>query len=299
MRFSLELILLFICSLSVITIHAADTEKSNGAEIRKLLSAKDLNAIRKYAEQLERNWSETYDLSYFDSMFILCSEIFNYTKSASSEEYELLQQFVGCALVKRNIGTSEISQHNFMAMLNQQKGLAELLLAQKNEDISNFEKFRSRNTRILMVFLKVIQDQSIPNFKPLIAYANVNPPINYGNDFGLCAGMDPNVINDPRTRTAYENAIAENQKNIKINFEQNILAKTSKRLLFQLEQYLRVVYSKKPILFLELNEYMILGMFDDKSRTQILNAIANDTRVPMPVGIIPRSIMIDAESDKK
>lgn len=272
------------------SIHAQELVKQiKQEEIHQLLRKGGPDEVLGIAEGFERDWKGKKDPVYFNNIATICQALHAYPE-ASETEYKLLHQLASNILAKTDAGETEAKS---FALYNQAE-VIKLFLYQNKFTAAfiaatnpiQWGELRSKRTRLVMVCWDRIQRGVIPNYQHKPVSVNVKvPDVGEGPREPIPTGADPKYIKDPVRRRAYEEAIAQNHKNNNENKDQQSYRDLIQLYGPQVERYLIDAYSRAPVDYYELHEYMLLGGFEPKIWERIASAIEAKTGEKIPVGL--------------
>ena len=160
----------------------------------------------------------------------------------SADDMPMLEELVQLLLEKSNPQNIALSRDYYYRLWKVQADALERLLGTANRVHASGDD-RVRYAAMVILFMKRLNQDIIPDFKPRPVYANVAPPISSGP---MMAGMSPSAIKDPVARAAYLKAIEENSQNNVLNSKQYFFRDTAKQLNIKLAYFLKETKSKYP-----------------------------------------------------
>lgn len=158
------------------------------------------------------------------------------------EDIVHLELLVRSLLEKEKAKPAKMSSEASTALLGAQRRALSALLGSA-ELIDRPGEDRMRYAALAASFVSNIGKEVIPNFKPKRVYSNVMPPIRSGPG---APGMSPDAIKDTVARTAYLQAIEENERNNAMNARQRSLRNALQLLGLQISDFVRGTLAKYP-----------------------------------------------------
>jgi hypothetical protein len=177
-------------------------------------------------------------------------------------------------------------------LLYHQATLAKLLLTfpKKFTNESSFENVRSTTFRLVIIIVERIRHRTIVNY--------ISKPVSMNVLGGPLLDLeDTNPVEYRRLMAL----VKVNNENGKVNNEQLVLKLTREEFFPEVEQQLIAAYSKHPMRYEELRDYLILGRYEPEDRARIYAAIVNNSGVALPPFLdTPASVEeIEKEKSKK
>ena len=264
-------------------------ESAQSREIQALLIANDLAKIDQMIESFEEDWHRTGNLIYFKKCCELLGEIEIYDHTRHSD----LALKYGIVIVAAMLEEEPIAEVEWVPVheFDYESECIQLLLAHltDNDVVLNpsWTATRSQLMRLTAIFSVKIRRRRIVNFKPFETFMNVSSP-------GVFSGQDPASVEDPKIREAYRDAIRENKEHSIINTQQFCLSRILENEFPRIEDAMVKAYSKDPLAYTELSEYLQLASFSSHDRDQIIRKVEAATNTHAPLSLRP----IDSQGQK-
>jgi len=255
---------------------SAELDETIYEKTKKLISERKYDEILLMADHTEREWATKADSRYSVVLKSMCSAIRG--PNVDAKGYAILQQIVGRLISKE---PEEAATKN--PLLNQFE-VIEILLSLNaiTDTMSDSERqiIRSRNFRMAMVYMQRWRKIIIPNYRMKPASMNILP-----------AGVD---LEDEKVMQVYREKIIENEKNAKSNLEQGVLKRIEKKRNPIIERAMVEEYSKRPIDYQELSDFLFLGQYPHADRLRILLAVERKSGENIPLFLaIPKDTGMD------
>jgi hypothetical protein len=205
---------------------------------------KDILSIAKHAEE---EWAKIRSIEYPEIIVNLCMRL--------SEKHSNPNAYLAMQL----IGGNFIAKENIDVLLVRQVRVARVLSMMPNSiPDESFDKVRSATFRSVMISVSKLRCTVIPNY--------VRRP----------AVMNPIAWMDARNEVVVkeqEKKLKENNENARMNFLQGVLDAIQKKEIPVIEAAIIKAYSKQPIRYEELRDYLILGQYSLSERVRIFSAV--------------------------
>jgi len=244
-------------------------------DLEKIISAeKSLNpcgtnnlaAYEKFADGIRAKWASK-NRQYFAELTL------RMVRPLSSGRFNERRQFT----LARTYVLAAVGEPNKIS-LETEFELTETLMYMVHEPADEaFARLRRMDAEAILHLWKRLTDTIDPNWDPNDhAYLNVPlPPGVIGT-----SGMAPQMIEDPKQRAAYEEAIEKNRLKAETRHTQLMARRWLKSFSPPAKQYIVQMYSKPPYATEELTQLLMQLIPDEQVRTGILNAVWKNTEAP-------------------
>ena len=244
----------------VARIRAVEKELSPGQE-------NSLSDFERFADELQGKWRLKNKDHYGRLMLEVCGPLSS-GRFREDRRYEVARRYALSALDKPqelSLDTElELTGHVLTLMIGPN--------APKEQD---WTRLRRKDIEIRLHAWRRLLDSIDPDWDPdeeLLGPNAIAPPA----ETGLPGGVDPQAIEDPVLRAAYERAIEANRQKLERYNEQYRLHKWLKRYPKRAEEYIVQAYSVAPYDNDELTKSLNDCRLDEKTKARILGAVAKN-----------------------
>lgn len=278
-----ECVMLFkhtmICFLAIASVlltksvlYAANPEESLNMEeqeyrqdlsqISSLTKAKDLMGMEKFADEIQRTWSQRNKEYYADLMLNVCKSLSS-GRFKDDRQYSLARKYALLALQEPDAIPLEME----VALVGYVMSDMVIPSAPRGQE---WEQQRKMDMEVRFHAWKRLTDAIDPTWDPN-DLPLINVPLSLGA--GGEAGGNPKHIKDPKLRAEYEAAIEKNRQKAERYSKQHRLRKLEKRFKRTAERYIVRAYSKPPFNLTELKQYLKNYVADQDARARIWDAV--------------------------
>lgn len=233
------------------------------SRLRSFRDSRNLDSLEKFADEIEKKWSQIDGVSYFDLLLNVCNLLSSYSFNDYRRQISLAQKYAALALAKSDEIPLEIELKLLLFLPPDME-------YQQGEREEDWAKQRTTRTRLWLRGWQRLSKEIDPDFDvDDLPKRNIAPPPGAASR----AGVAPEHIKDPILRAEYEAAIAENeQKAQKYNWQYK-LRRLDQMFSEKAEQSIVRAYSKPPFDLEELRRFLDTYITDEKKRLEILDAV--------------------------
>ncbi|MFH0937745.1 MAG: hypothetical protein V1899_00440 [Planctomycetota bacterium] len=244
---------LLLISILFVAFNVFAAEETTPGDSEYFLSA---------ANQAEEEWAAKRSQSYPETIKKLCFQLSEGSTERREQRgknwYATMQTIAGRFFTKEETNLLGSQMRVAMTLAN---------LPHEIPDEATLDNMRSITFRLVMIVIERVRRKTIPNY--VMRHALMNP----------CSWVDS--TNEVAMKK--HNAILkEHSENARMNLEQGMLASFQEDDFPIMEGLIIAAYSKYPVRYEELRDYLILGRYTPSERSRIFAAVTKATKKCLP-----------------
>jgi hypothetical protein len=232
----------------------------------------DLDKYEKFADEIQNKWSKRNIKYYALLMYEICKYLPHGQFTKLDRQYDLVKKYALLVLEKQN----EIPAILELRFAEELGGWVNRHSITDNPD---FPQMRKKDIEIHIHVWRRLAE-TIDNEKLI---PKPRDPEDVAFELGFKFPSVPlESVEDPVKRAKYKEAIEEFRKNNRPYGEQQMMLKALRSTLDELPELLKMhiinVYSKPPQNLTELKQLLDKSLFDEKTKTEILEALTDEKK---------------------